>query len=466
MPKQSWVPFTVFYRFAKRARCAVWSVPPLLLLGGLCLTAGARPAGAPGIPKKINVAAAAKSPTYTRDVAPILYKNCVTCHRPGEVAPFTLGSYQDAKKRARMIAAVVQQRVMPPWKADSRGEFLHERRLTSAQIATLQRWAALGAPEGKRADLPPAPKFTPGWALGPPDAVLQPAGTYKLDAEGRDVYRCFVVPTQFTGGRYVSAMDVRPGNRTVVHHVIAYLDTSGQARARDAREPGPGYTSSGGGIGFLPAGMLGGWAAGAQPARLPFGTGILLPRGADVVLEVHYHKSGKPETDRTKIGLYFSRGSVPGVIAAVQQPVRYFPLANTGLRIPAGASDHEVRTEFTVPADVTVVNVFPHMHLLGRRMSVSATLPDGTEKRLIYVPDWDFNWQGFYTYKQPVRLPRGSRVRLVARYDNSAANPHNPHNPPRTITWGEQTSDEMCLAYLGFTLDAERRAAPAKAAQK
>ncbi len=392
------------------------------------------------------------SPTFTRDVAPILFQNCVSCHRPGQVAPFALASYQDAKKRAAMIAAVASQRVMPPWKPDSRGEFQHERRLTDAQIATLKRWAERGAPLGKPADLPPTPKFPPGWALGVPDLTLEPGEAYPVEAEGRDVYRCFVVPTRFAEDRYVSALDVRPGNRAVVHHVLAYVDTSGKARERDAKDPGPGYTT-GGGVGFLPAGMLGGWAPGAMPARLPTGTGVLLPKGADVVLEVHYHKSGKPETDRTKVGIYFAPGAQA---TAVAQPVRFFPLANMGLRIPAGASDHEVRAELTVPADVTILNVFPHMHMLGRQMTLTATLPDGTQKRLIHMPDWDFNWQGFYTYKEPLRLPRGSRVQLVARYDNSLANPRNPNNPPRTMTWGEQTTDEMCLAYLGFTVDAER----------
>lgn len=427
-----------------------------LALTGLAAAGGSAPAGA-GLKAKPGGVA----PTYARDVAPILFENCVSCHRPGQVAPFALGSYADAKKRAAMIAAVAAQRVMPPWKPASNGEFLHERRLTNAQIAVLKRWAERGAPLGKLADLAPAPKFPPGWALGAPDLVLQPAEAFSVEAEGRDVYRCFVVPTNFDAARYVSALDVQPGNRAVVHHVLAYVDTSGKARELDAREAGPGYTT-GGGIGFLPAGMLGGWAPGAMPARLPEGTGVLLPKNADVVLEVHYHKSGKPETDRTKVGVYFGPGAAA---TAVQQPVRFFPLANPGLKIPAGASDHAVRADLTVPADVTILNVFPHMHLLGRQMTVTATLPDGTQKRLVHMPDWDFNWQGFYTYKEPVRLPRGTRVQLVARYDNSPANPNNPNNPPRDVTWGEQTTDEMCLAYLGFTVDAER-AAPASQSEK
>lgn len=385
--------------------------------------------------------------TFARDVAPILYRNCTSCHRAGQVAPFTLSSYADAKTHARQIAAVTQQRLMPPWKADSHGEFQDERRLSDAQIATLQRWAEGGAKEGYRAVAPRAPHFAPGWALGKPDMVLGPPAAFTVGAEGRDVYRCFVVPAASTEDRYVSAIDVRPGNRAVVHHVIAYLDTSGQARQLDAKDPGPGYSNFGG-IGFLPAGMLGGWAPGAVPHPLPAGTGILLPKGADVVLEVHYHKDGKPETDRTSVAVYFNRGPV-------ERPLHILPLVNVGIRIPPGDRNYEARASIPVPFDATLFTVFPHMHTLGRQMTVTATLPDGTQRRLIHVPDWDFSWQGFYAYKAPVKLPHGSRIDLVAHYDNSAGNPRNPSSPPREVTWGEQTTDEMCLAFLGFTIDAE-----------
>ena len=387
--------------------------------------------------------------TFAKDVAPLLYQNCTTCHRQGEVAPFRLSSYGDARKRARQIALVTQQRLMPPWKADSHGEFQGERRLSATQIALLQRWADQGATEGDAAQTPPAPQFPSGWSLGTPDLLLQPTASYTLAAEGQDVYRCFVIPTDFTQDRYVSTIDVRPGNPAVVHHVIAYLDTSGAARARAAKtnDGSPGYTSFGG-IGFLPAGMLGGWAPGAAPHPLPDDTGILLPKGADVVLEVHYHRDGKPETDRTQVAVYFHKGPV-------ERPLHLFPLVNVGIRIPPGEKNYEARATLPVILPVHVLTIFPHMHLLGRQMSVTATLPDGTQKPLISVPDWDFNWQGFYAYKTPVPLPSGSRVDLVAHYDNSEDNPRNPSRPPKAVTWGEQTTDEMCLAFIGFTVDAE-----------
>jgi hypothetical protein len=387
--------------------------------------------------------------TYAHDIAPLLYQNCTTCHRTGEVAPFTLLSYADARKRAKLIALVTESRQMPPWKADSHGEFQDERRLSDAQIALLKTWAEAGAPEGSPAQTPPTPHFATGWALGKPDLLVQPMRDYTVAAEGRDVYRCYVIPTSFAEDRYVSTVDVRPGNRAVVHHTIAYVDTSGTARKKEAEthDGSPGYPEFGG-LGFLPAGMLGGWAPGSLPRRLPADTGILLPKGADIVLEVHYHKDGKVETDHTQVALYFNHG-------VVARPMHLFPLANTGLHIPPGDKNYEIRASLPVIFDATLLTIFPHMHVLGRQMTATATLPDGTKKTLIDVPDWDFNWQGFYAYKQPVHLPAGSRIDLVAHYDNSADNPRNPSSPPKAVTWGEQTTDEMCLCYLGFTVDAE-----------
>jgi len=417
-------------------------------------TGGARraPTSHPKAPAKaplIVQAAAPATVTYAHDIAPILYQNCTTCHRTGEVAPFTLASYGDAKKRARQIALVTQGRIMPPWKADSHGEFQDERRLTAPQIALLQRWADKGAPEGNPAQEPPVPHFPAGWASGRPDLVIAPSKSYTVPAEGRDLYRCYVIPTDFAEDRYVSAVDVHPGNRAVVHHALIYVDTGGTARKLEAKaqDGSPGYPEFGG-LGFLPAGMLGGWAPGATAHRLPADTGILLPKGADIVLEVHYHKDGKPETDLTQVALYFNQGRIA-------RPMHLFPLANTHLRIPPGDKSYELRASLPVIFDATLLTVFPHMHVLGRRMTVTATLPDGTTKPLVDVPDWDFSWQGFYSYKQPVHLPAGSRVDLVAHYDNSTGNPLNPSSPPKLVTWGEQTTDEMCLCYLGFTVDAE-----------
>jgi hypothetical protein len=392
--------------------------------------------------------AAAPGPTYSKDIAPIMYENCTGCHRAGEVAPFTLQSYADAKKRAKQIAIVTGDRFMPPWKADEGKEkFSDSHRLTDEEIATIKKWADSGAPEGNKADLPPAPKFTPGWQNGTPDVILQPSEAYNLGAEGDDVYQCFVIPTNYEEDRYVSAMEVRPGNRPIVHHVIAYLDTSGGARKKDEAQPGPGYTSFGG-IGVAPAGTLGGWAPGIVPRLAATGTGTLLPKGADIVLQVHYHRSGKAETDLTKIGLFFSKGPVDKRIQTMILPAR-------DLRIPAGEANFTTGATRRVPQDITVLSVTPHMHLLGKEMTVDATLPDGDKKKLVRVNDYDFNWQTIYSFKEPMKLPAGTKLNMAARFDNSSDNINNPSDPPREVTWGEQTTDEMCIAFLFYTVDSE-----------
>lgn len=387
---------------------------------------------------------------FNKHIAPIIYDNCASCHRPGEVAPFSLLTYQDVQKRARQIALVTADHTMPPWKADAGHEqFLDARLLSQQQIGMIQQWAAEGAPEGKAADLPPLPKFASGWKLGQPDAIFEPDEPYHVAADGADVYRCFVIPTNYTEDRWVSAVEVHPDNRKIVHHVIAFLDKTGQARKLDAADPGPGYTSTGGGIGFSPkSGGLGGWAPGNEPRLLPAGLGIYLPKGTDIVLQVHYHKSGKPETDRTKIGLYFSK-------TPVDKRVRTVPMLYLPLRIPAGDKQYVVHTDMKAPADITVQGIMPHMHLLGREMTVTATPPNGATRKLVHVPDWDFNWQTTYAFKEPVPLPVGSKLELSARYDNSAENPVNPHNPPQEVRWGEETTNEMCIAFVYYTVDAE-----------
>jgi mono/diheme cytochrome c family protein len=396
----------------------------------------------------VPLAAATGEVTFTKHIAPILFQNCAECHRPGEVAPFPLLRYEDARKRAKTIVKVTEKRFMPPWKAEhGYGDFLNERRLTDEQIALIRRWADAGAPEGNPADLPPAPVFPTGWTLGEPDLVLGPTEPYRLPAEGRDDYRNFVIPTNFEEDRWVSALQVQPGNRSVVHHVIAFVDTSGRARKLDEAAPGPGYSTFGG-TGVPGSEWLDAWVPGKTVRHLPAGFGKLVPKGADIILQVHYNKTGKPEQDLTTFGLYFCR-------EPVDKRVRVSRLAFLPLRIPAGDSNHTVRASMPIPADVTVLEVAPHMHLLGREMKVEATLPDGRKAPMVNVTDWDFNWQLSYVFREPLKLPARSQVELVARYDNSAANPFNPSSPPKPVRWGEQTEDEMCIAFFSYTVDQE-----------
>ena len=385
--------------------------------------------------------------TFARDVAPILYDKCSRCHHAGEVAPFSLVTYADAKGKAKTIAAVVNQKFMPPWQERSHGEFANERTLTPDQIAILTDWAAQGAPEGDPSAVPAPPKFGAGWQLGAPDFIGKPAKSYTLGAEGDDLYRCFVVPTSFDSGRFVTGIEVRPGNRRVVHHVIAYLDTSGAARRLDGADGAPGYTSFGG-PGFTPTGTLGGWVPGVDAQITPPSVGVWLPKGADIVLQVHYHRDGKPESDETQIGLTFAK-------TAIDKRMRNAALGNVLIAIKPGDAHYEVKAALTVPEDVTVYDVLPHMHWLGHDMTVMATLPDGTTQQLVKVEPYDFNWQTRYTYREPVKLPKGTKLNLVSHYDNSNANTHNPSNPAKPVTFGEQTTNEMCFAFFTFSIDAE-----------
>ena len=385
-------------------------------------------------------AKAAPKPTFARDIASILQKNCLQCHRAGQVGPFPLVTYEQARKRARDLSNVVVDRRMPPWKPDPKvgPAFKHSKALSDEDIATVAAWAEAGAPEGDPADLPAPPAYRDGWALGDPDLVLEPAEDFVIPAEGSDIYRCFVIPTNLPDDKSIAAIEYRPGNRKAVHHILAYVDTSGQARKRDEADPGPGYSCfSGPGIEIH--GDLGGWAPGNEPAFLPEGVGRSLPSKADVVVQLHYHPSGKPETDRTRIGLYFAK-------KPVKQVLHWNLAANFGLDIPPQSSNFEVDAgwkvpEFgwKVPLDVTALAVTPHMHLLGRDMTMTATYPDGRSEDLIRIGDWDFNWQNSYFFEKPIDLPKGTVVKVRAHYDNPSKAP---------VKWGEATTDEMCIGFL------------------
>lgn len=387
-----------------------------------------------------------RTPTYTRDVAAVLWKHCAHCHRPGEVAPFSLLTYDDAAKRADQLVEVVRQRIMPPWKPEKgHGNFLDVRRLSDEEMAILSAWAAADAPEGNPRDLPPAPIFTDGWQLGEPDLVLAMPESFQIPADGRDVYQAFVIPMGIDTLRFVSAVEFRPGNRKIAHHALFFLDNTGTARERDEADPGPGYRSFGG-PGFMPTGALGGWAPGVTPRFLPEGTGRMLPPNSDLVLLMHYHPRGKPEQDQSRIGIYFRKETAIKSFLGI-------PLGSWNINIRPGEKRHTIKAQSTVPTDVHLYGIAPHMHLIGREMKVTATLPDGKVEPLIWIKDWDFNWQDQYYYAEPVALPKGTRLDLVAVYDNSSDNPFNPNDPPKRVRAGEQTTDEMCLCFLQVVPD-------------
>lgn len=393
-------------------------------------------------------------PTFNREVVRIFQQNCQSCHHPGDIAPFSLMTYADAFPYRQQIKLMTQSREMPPWKATAGcGEFDAARVLSTADIEIIKQWVDGGAPEGSKADMPPALQFTGSWTLGQPDMVLSSPEPYTPPASG-DIYRCFTLPTNLPADSYVSAIDIHPGDRETVHHVIAYIDTTGDSVALDEKDPGPGYTSFGG-PGFAivnaNAATLGGWVPGARPFTLPEGIAYSLPANSRVVLQVHYHPHhGQPLPDRTEIGIYFAKKKP-------KQLLRILPVINQTFTIPPNNANYEVKASFPipVPVDTHLWIIAPHMHLLGRKMKVEATLPNGSKQCLINIDDWDFNWQGMYLYKGGLAMPAFTRYSLTAYYDNSEGNFRNPNSPPKAVSWGEQTTDEMCIAFLGITFDAE-----------
>jgi mono/diheme cytochrome c family protein len=399
------------------------------------------------------IADAKAKPTFTEDIAPIIYNNCTECHRPGQAAPFTLKSYNDVKKRARQITEVTEDHYMPPWHpVEGHGKFVDERRLTTDELATLKNWHKTDMAEGPADKLPEPPKFASDWLLGEPDLIVKMPKAYTMRADGSDIYRSFCIPMDLKEDKWVAGFEVRPSARAVLHHVIIRIDQSGEARKADGARGTPGFSgmrgigrsSRRGGSNDVFSGSLGGlggWAVGGTPRILPLGLARKLPAGADLVLNSHFHPSGKEEEEQTTIGLYFTDKKPDRTLIGFQVPPIFGSIS--GLDIPAGESNYELTSKFTTPVDIDLVGVGAHMHYIGHTAKAHATLPDGTVKPLFYIDDWDFNWQGRYTYEQPIRLPAGTSVEGTVSFDNSATNPHNQFNPPRRVRWGLESTDEM-----------------------
>lgn len=390
--------------------------------------------------------AVASPVTYTRDVASILYRNCLECHRSGSFAPFALETYDQARKRAADLASVALDRLMPPWRAvpGFGPAFQHDRSLTRAEIATLVAWADQGAPEGEPGDAPTRPVFSEGWKLGEPDLVVEMPEPFEVPATGDDIYRCFVIKTDLPEDVYVSGIEYRPGNPRVVHHILGYVDVTDEARKKDEADSAPGYACFGG-PGVEINNDLGGWAPGTEESLLPDGVGRALPKGSYVIMQVHYHPNGKPETDRSRIGLTFAK-------KPVRQTFHWSFALNDEFELKPGESHIEVRAEREIPVDVDALSVAPHMHMLGTDMTMWAELPDGQGRiDLIQIDRWDFKWQRQYYFEKPVRLPKGTRLKLISHFDNSSQNPSNPRRDnPITVRWGEGSHDEMCIGFIGL----------------
>ena len=383
--------------------------------------------------------------TFNRDIAPILFHYCASCHRPGESGPFPLLTYKDAKSHARQIAAVTQSRFMPPWLPEpNEFKFADELRLSDAQLATVAKWVEQGAAEGAPADLPPKPDFVEGWQMGRPDLIIKAEKPYRLPASGSDQYWNFVFRTPVNQTRWLKGMELRPGDKRLVHHANVLVDRMQSARSQ-ASSAGSGFAGMEIKIeseAFDPDSHFLFWKPGTIPYSEPDGMALRLDTGTDPVLNIHLQPSGKEEGIQPSLGLYFT-----------DRPATRFPMLlqlenDQKLDIPPGEKNFVVTDEFTMPQDVDLLAIYPHAHYVGKDLQAFATLPDGTRKSLIHIPSWDLNWQAVFRYASPVRLPAGTVISMRYRYDNSDENIRNPNTPPKRVMGGNRSSDEMAHLWL------------------
>ncbi len=420
----------------------------------------------------------AAAPTFTHDVAPILYKHCVSCHHPNDIAPMSLLTYGDAKPWAASIKEAVLTGKMPPWKADSHyGKWSNDPRLSPEEIATLKTWAEGPKAEGDPSEMPPKPEFPDGWKVGKPDVVIA-IPEHKLDATGPDEYSYITVPTNFTEDKWIVAAELRPGNRRVVHHAHVFVvepdEPSSAAKAKAAPDPAAAYAKSlemhAGTLSFLrldaPAiddgclrddnGLLPGskqndlgslissYLPGRGPDTYPEGTARLVPAGSKLNFQIHYSRAThKPETDMTSVGLIFAK-------EPPKQIARRIDLSNHMFLIPAGDSNHEVTECHTFNKDMYITSLTPHMHLRGKAMRIEVTYPDGRKQTLLNVPHYDFNWQITYRAENAIFIPKGTRIKIDAYFDNSPNNPLNP-DPSKIIRWGAASETEMMDGWVEYT---------------
>ncbi len=405
---------------------------PWLFLASALVTAAATTA----VPTKV---------TFYRDIAPIVYANCAPCHRPGESGPFSLLSYEDVKKHALQIAAVTKIRYMPPWLPQpGYGEFAEERRLNQAQINLIQEWVKHGSPAGSSEHAPQPPQFSSEWQLGPPDLVLRATEPYHLAAGAGEVFWNFIMPVPVTTVKWVKAIEVRPGSARVFHHANVIVDRS-QSSRRQETKPGFGFEGMDLSVEeetFDPDGHFLSWKPGSEPVVEPEGMAWRADPGMALILNVHLRSTGKEETIAPEIGIYFTDKQQTKFPMLVQLE------RDIAIDIPPGDKDFLLSDDFRVPLDMNVLTVYPHAHYAGKLMEGYATLPDGTKKWIIRIPNWDLSWQGVFRLKEPLLLPKGTVVSMRYHYDNSAENPRNPNHPPQRMVFGNNAKNEMGHLWL------------------
>lgn len=430
-----------------------------------------------GVAAAIGLATGSANPTkerkatFSKDVAPILFKSCAECHRPGENAPFSALTYKDVRPWAKSIREKVVNRTMPPWHADPHiGKFANDRRLTQEEIDTIATWVDSGAPEGNVKEMPPTPKYSDGWLIGTPDVVLQMREEAVLEASGPDEYQYFAIPTGFTEDKYVQISEARPGNRRIVHHILAFVVPPGgrdmtklnQEELQKMFDEGDSiFTREGylrrvkmeapvnddgcnGKFGEDDAGdVIAGYAPGMNPENYPAGVAKKIPAGATMLLQIHYSKvAGTVQKDRSMIGLVFAKQ--PPQKTMVKRGIE-----NIFFKIPAGAERHQATACWKPKEDITLHGLMPHMHYRGAAMEYKAVYPDGKTETLLNVPNYDFGWQTNYRLAEPKLIPRGTQIRVTAWFDNSAKNKFNP-DPSKVVRWGDPTYDEMLIGYIDY----------------
>jgi len=376
----------------------------------------------------LAIGAAQGAPTYTKDVAPILYKHCVECHRAGEAAPMALTTYAEVRPFAKAIREAVVANRMPVWLASpDHGQFKNDRRLSETEKTVITQWVAAGAPEGSKRDLPSPPTFERGWNIGKPDRIIDIGTTFEVPASGTVPYKYFEVASGFTEDMWVQAAEIRPDKRSVVHHVIVFmLDAKGS----------PVDTAGGD--------LLVGWAPGDPPLDLPEGTAMRVRAGTRFRIQMHYTPNGTPAQDKTWFGLRFAKA--PPVREAITGRA-----INTRIAIPAMAADHTEKAAWQFKRNVEIVSYMPHMHVRGKAFQYAMVYPDGRREILLDVPRYDFGWQLAYKPVTPLQVPQGARMECVARYDNSPNNRNNP-DPNKEVRWGDQTWEEMMIGWFTYTV--------------
>jgi hypothetical protein len=426
----------------------------VLVLSGLAILLPATPVTTAAL------SATGPGPTYSKDVAPIINKHCAGCHRPGEIAPMSLLTYEDVRPWARAIREQVAQGTMPPWHASApRGTFSNDRRLSDDERDTMIRWVDAGALRGDPRDLPPSPRFTEGWEIGTPDVVLSMPSEFNVPASGTVPYQYFQVPTNFKEDKWIQAVEVKPGARSVVHHVLVFCRESGATRPAGFVQITPRMSAFGNGHGHEdshaaqhprgPGALLGTTAPGTNAMIFKPGTAILVRAGAVLLFQIHYTASGVATRDRSSVGLIFAK-------QPPEQEIRNSAFVNPMFVIPAGAPNAQVESAIQFDEDSHIWALFPHTHLRGKSWEYRLVYPDGRSETVLSVPKYDFNWQTYYVFSHPLAVPKGTRLEATARYDNSAGNRWNP-DPGVDVRWGEQTWQEMQYSGITFTIDNQRR---------